>query len=78
MITSLSSPEGRAHALRSGADEFLAKPVEPLEVVERLRAALARRDQTLGQVPAIPAPAARIRSASVPCGTSSASTSPDS
>lgn len=45
MTTALASAEARAHALRSGADDFLAKPVTPKGVMKTLSSCLARRRQ---------------------------------
>jgi two-component system chemotaxis response regulator CheB len=53
VLTSLRSDEARLHALQSGADEFLCKPLRPVELLERLNSGLARRQSTL----VIPAPA---------------------
>ncbi len=46
VITSLSSAEARAHALNSGADEYLAKPYDPKEVIDHLDNLIARSTQT--------------------------------
>jgi two-component system chemotaxis response regulator CheB len=45
IVTSLSMPEARTHALRAGADDYLAKPFAVPEVLERLANCLARRQQ---------------------------------
>ncbi len=45
MTTALASAEARTHALRSGADDFLAKPVTPKGVMKTLSSCLARRKQ---------------------------------
>lgn len=45
IVTSLSMPEARSHALRAGADDYLAKPFAVPEVLERLANCLARRQQ---------------------------------
>jgi chemotaxis response regulator CheB len=42
MVTCLESPQAQAHALASGADEFLVKPVSPKEAVDAVRLALTR------------------------------------
>ncbi len=54
VLTSLRSEEARLHALQSGADEFLCKPLRPVELLERLNSGLARRKATM----AVPTPAA--------------------
>lgn len=46
VITALSTDQARMHALDSGADDYLAKPVKPQEVLHRLQAVLARAEQT--------------------------------
>ncbi len=45
MITALDSPTARARALEAGADDYLAKPYDPQECVERLHTLSARREQ---------------------------------
>lgn len=45
IVTSLSMPEARMHALQAGADDYLAKPFAVPEVLERLANCLARRQQ---------------------------------
>jgi two-component system chemotaxis response regulator CheB len=45
MLTALASKEGREHALKSGADDFLAKPWLPSDVLQRLRLGLSRMNQ---------------------------------
>lgn len=56
VLTSLRSDEARLHALQSGADEFLCKPLRPVELLERLNSGLARRQSTVAAP--TPAPAA--------------------
>lgn len=45
IVTSLSMPEARTHALQAGADDYLAKPFAVPEILERLSNCLARRQQ---------------------------------
>jgi two-component system chemotaxis response regulator CheB len=45
MITMLTSDEARKHALDSGADTFLAKPLRPSVLIESVETVLARREQ---------------------------------
>ena len=56
VLTSLRSDEARLHALQSGADEFLCKPLRPVELLERLNSGLARRQSTLVVPASAPAP----------------------
>jgi two-component system chemotaxis response regulator CheB len=49
MLTTLSSEQARTHALQAGADDYLAKPYEPRQVLLRLNDCLRRRDQPLPQ-----------------------------
>lgn len=44
MVTALSSKADRLRAVESGADDFVAKPIDRLELQLRLSAALARKD----------------------------------
>jgi DNA-binding response OmpR family regulator len=53
MLTALGAPMDRVLGLELGADDYIAKPFEPLELVARIRALLRR---TLG-MPASTAPA---------------------
>ena len=45
MITALVSHESRNYALESGADDFIAKPIDMDELLSRVRDGLARRAQ---------------------------------
>jgi two-component system, chemotaxis family, protein-glutamate methylesterase/glutaminase len=47
VITALSSHDARKHALASGADDFLAKPYKPNDILERVKALLSRIEQRL-------------------------------
>lgn len=51
MITALTSPEARALALEAGADDYLAKPIEPREVLARLDNCYKRQSQPAPVVP---------------------------
>jgi two-component system, OmpR family, phosphate regulon response regulator OmpR len=42
LLTALAEPEQRIHGLEQGADDFLAKPFEPRELVLRIRNVLQR------------------------------------
>ncbi|MDP6923373.1 MAG: chemotaxis protein CheB [Candidatus Scalindua sp.] len=53
MITALSSKEAHDHALDSGADDFIGKPFDSVEVVSRLNSLLARSSQTAVSAPAV-------------------------
>ena len=43
LLTAMAEPEDRINGLEQGADDFLAKPFEPRELVLRIRNILARR-----------------------------------
>lgn len=45
MMTSLASDSARRHALEVGADDFIAKPVNLSELIERLQNGIARQQQ---------------------------------
>lgn len=45
MVTSISSPQARKHALLAGADDYIVKPYEPKDAAQRLVDLLARRSQ---------------------------------
>ena len=57
LLTAMAEPEDRINGLEQGADDFLAKPFEPRELVLRIRNILQRRP-----VPAeTPAPVLELR-----------------
>ncbi len=37
LVTAMASPDERARAIRSGADEILSRPVDPIELLTRIR-----------------------------------------
>jgi two-component system phosphate regulon response regulator OmpR len=43
LLTAMGEPENRVNGLEQGADDYLAKPFEPRELVLRIRNILARR-----------------------------------
>jgi two-component system, OmpR family, phosphate regulon response regulator OmpR len=43
LLTAMAEPEERVNGLEQGADDYLAKPFEPRELVLRIRNVLARR-----------------------------------
>src|SRR5262245_28826663 len=60
VVTALASHEARAHALDAGADDYVALPCDPREVVRRVESCLSRRNQPRPAREAIlPAPAGR-------------------
>lgn len=74
MVTALAFPEARTHALRSGADEFLAKPFRPRELTDAIARGLARlRQQAPAGSAAGSASPAPVRAA-FPCVAIAAST----
>lgn len=48
MLTALTEASDRVIGLEFGADDFLAKPPDPRELVARIRALLRRREQSWG------------------------------
>jgi two-component system, OmpR family, phosphate regulon response regulator OmpR len=46
LLTAMSEPEDRVNGLEQGADDYLAKPFEPRELVLRIRNILERRGAT--------------------------------
>jgi two-component system phosphate regulon response regulator OmpR len=50
LLTAMAEPEERVNGLEQGADDYLAKPFEPRELVLRIRNILARRGDD-GPVP---------------------------
>lgn len=62
VVTALAADEARQQALEAGADDYLAKPYRPAEVLERLATLLARQSQAEGEpdaAPLAPTPARR-------------------
>jgi two-component system, OmpR family, phosphate regulon response regulator OmpR len=57
LLTAMAEPEERVNGLEQGADDYLAKPFEPRELVLRIRNILERR----GDAAAEPAPRRDIR-----------------
>jgi two-component system phosphate regulon response regulator OmpR len=57
LLTAIAEPEDRINGLEQGADDFLAKPFEPRELVLRIRNILQRR---LAPEDAAPAPEVRF------------------
>src|SRR4051812_12884335 len=46
LLTAMAEPEDRVNGLEQGADDYLAKPFEPRELVLRIRNILERRGPT--------------------------------
>ncbi|MBM4118216.1 response regulator [bacterium] len=49
VVTALASAEARQQAFQAGADDYLAKPYRPAEVLERLATLLARQGQSAAE-----------------------------
>lgn len=69
VLTSLRSDEARLHALQSGADEFLCKPLRAVELLERLNSGLSRRRAAM----AVPTPGVAPVPAALPSPITAAS-----
>lgn len=50
VVTALSSADAKSHALDAGADDYLAKPYEPREILRRLRNCIDRARQPVPRV----------------------------
>lgn len=50
LLTAMSEPEDRVHGLEQGADDYLAKPFEPRELVLRIRNIIDRRTAPVSEV----------------------------
>src|ERR1700680_1912418 len=50
LLTAMAEPEDRVNGLEQGADDFLAKPFEPRELVLRIRNILQRRPEPAAAV----------------------------
>src|SRR3977135_3213064 len=48
LLTAMGEPEDRVNGLEQGADDYLAKPFEPRELVLRIRNILQRRPEPAG------------------------------
>jgi two-component system response regulator CpxR len=48
MLTARTSPSDRIHGLEQGADDYLAKPFAPGELLARIRAVLRRSNSSIG------------------------------
>jgi two-component system phosphate regulon response regulator OmpR len=57
LLTAMAEPEDRVNGLEQGADDFLAKPFEPRELVLRIRNILQRRPAPTDE----PGPAPELR-----------------
>jgi two-component system phosphate regulon response regulator OmpR len=53
LLTAMAEPEDRINGLEQGADDFLAKPFEPRELVLRIRNILQRRPVTEETAPVL-------------------------
>ena len=54
MLTAMGEPGHRLHGLAIGADDYMTKPFEPLELALRLKNILARQQAALSQTPPSP------------------------
>jgi two-component system, chemotaxis family, protein-glutamate methylesterase/glutaminase len=54
VITALSSQEARKHALSSGADDFLAKPYQPKDILERIEELFLIQEQAPPEIVQLP------------------------
>ena len=48
MLTALETTENKVQGLNIGADDYIVKPFEPVEVIARINAHLRRADKSLG------------------------------
>lgn len=48
MLTALDTTENKVQGLNIGADDYIVKPFEPVEVIARINAQLRRADKSLG------------------------------
>ena len=48
MLTALDTTENKVQGLNVGADDYIVKPFEPVEVIARINAHLRRADKSLG------------------------------
>ena len=53
LLTAMAEPEDRVNGLEQGADDFLAKPFEPRELVLRIRNILERRGEPAAEERAV-------------------------
>ena len=61
LLTAQGAPEDRIAGFESGADDYLAKPFEPRELVLRLRSMLRRSSVAAIEAPAGPLPLGRLQ-----------------
>jgi len=66
VITALASDEAREQALEAGADDYLAKPYRPAEVLERLATLIARQAQRADEPAPAPLASAPARRGAAP------------